>query len=138
VSAPPRESLVDLGRELAREASGLVHAEIGYARARATDLVMALRGLIVTAVIAALVALLTLIFALATLAVVLTNWLFPAHPWLSWLIITALLMLVAAGCAVMILRRLRRIMRTATGSMGELKEDLAWVRQLIRRNTSAS
>jgi uncharacterized membrane protein YqjE len=126
------ESLGDIGRQIADDAARLVHMEIELAKARMKE--TAKRALLAIVMLFLALPFLLVGSALAFAAL-------PKHfgdVWWSWalagagFLLLALLLLGIAGLSV------RAAIRTQKESVAEFKEDVAWVKQLTRRDTRSS
>lgn len=130
------DSLAATLRAVADDAVRLARAEIEFARVEAIAGIK--RVMVAAALLAAagLVALFMLIFALGAVPTVLAGHLFSG--WVWWLLTAALFAIVAVVLVLMGIRRLRRGIGTGRQLVGSVKEDVAWLRRLTRRNASGS
>lgn len=131
-----RDGLADLGREIAEDAVRLARAEIAYAKAQAMDAIKQAAVAIGLFVTAAVLLLLMLVFGLASGAIAVGDAL--DHPWLGFLIFAAAFLVIGAGLALLGKARLTRSIREGKSTVGSVKEDLAWVKQLTKRSKSES
>ncbi|MHB8718549.1 MAG: phage holin family protein [Candidatus Dormibacteria bacterium] len=132
----PDEGIPAMVLEAIDDAVRLARAEIAYAKAEA--LAAALRFAVAAAFFAgALLGLLVAaVFALGSVPTFLAGRVFSG--WVWWLLTAALLLVLAALAALTGLRRMKRGIGTTTTFVGSLKEDIAWLRGLTKRNVSGS
>jgi protein-S-isoprenylcysteine O-methyltransferase Ste14 len=126
------ESLGDIGRQIADDAARLVRMEIELAKARMKE--TARRAIVAIAMLVLALPLLLVGAALAFAAL-------PKHfgdVWWSWalagtgFLLLALLLLGIAGLSG------RAAIRSQKEAVAGFKEDVAWVKQLTRRDTRSS
>ncbi len=130
------ESIAAIAREVADDAVRLARAEIELAKAEA---VAAAKRVAVAAGLfagAGVFALFMLIFALGSVPTVLGGHVFDAWTW--WLLTAALFLIVAALLAALGFRSLKRAIGTGKQLVGSVKEDVAWLKRLTKRNAKES
>ena len=132
----PEESIPAIVREAIDDAVKLARAEIAYAKAEALAAVLRFAFAAAFFAVALTLLLFTAIFALGSVPTFLAGRVFSG--WVWWLLMAALFVLMAGFFAILGLRRLRRGIRTTTSLTGSLKEDIAWLKGLTRRNASES
>jgi pilus assembly protein TadC len=126
------ESLADIGRQIADDAARLVRMEIELAKAGAKE---TLKRALVAVVLLVLALPLLLIGATLAFAAL------PQHfgdTWWSWALAGAGFLLVALLLAGLAGLRIRAAVRRQKETVADLKEDVAWVKQLTRRDTRSS
>lgn len=131
-----QESLAGIAREIADDAVRLAKAEIDLAKAQA---IASVKKVAVAAGMfagAGLFALLMLIFALASVPTALAGRLFSG--WVWWLLMALLFLLLGGFVALLGIRRLRRGLAGGRELVGSVKEDVAWLKRLTKRNASES
>lgn len=123
-------------REAIDGAVRMARAEIAFAKAEVVA--VALRFAVAAAFFAGalLFLLFAAIFALGTVPTFLAGRVFSG--WVWWLLTAALLLLFAVLAGLTGLRRMKRGIGTTTTFIGSLKEDIAWLRGLTKRNVSGS
>jgi len=136
MAAPPQshadESLADIGRQIADDAARLVRMEIELAKAGMKETAKRAVVGLVLAVLALPLLLIGATLAFASL---------PQHfgdTWWSWALAGAgflLLALLLVGVAAL---RVRAAIRRQKETIADIKEDVAWARQLTRRDTRSS
>jgi hypothetical protein len=127
-----QESLGDIGRQVADDAARLVRTEIELAKAGMVESLR--RGVVAIALILVAMPLLIIGMALAFAAL-------PKHfgdVWWSWALAGAGFLLVALLLAGVAALRIRAMVRTQQQTIAAIKEDVAWVKQLTRRDRSAT
>jgi Putative Actinobacterial Holin-X, holin superfamily III len=130
------ESIPAIAREVIDDAVRLAHAEIEFAKAEAIG---GLKRVAVAAALfatAAVFALLMFIFALGAVPTALAGRIFSG--WVWWLLTAALFLLVAAVLGWLGYRSLRRGIGRGKELVGSVKEDVAWVKRLRKRNANES
>ena len=134
--APTKQSVLEVLRELLHDFARFARAEVNVLKAEGKE--AALRGIKAIAffAVAAIFALLVLIFLLGTAAEAIGGWL--NHPWLGWLIMAALFLVAAGVLGLAGYRRLRSAISEGKQAASIVKEDLEWVRQLPKRNMHGS
>lgn len=130
------EGIAAIAREVADDAVRLARAEIELAKAQAVATVKRLAVAIGLLAGAGVFALLMLIFALGAIPVALGGHLLDAWAW--WLLTAAALLVVALLFVVLGLRAVRRSIGSGKELVGSVKEDVAWVKHLTKRNESGS
>jgi hypothetical protein len=130
------ESIAAIAREVADDAVRLARAEIELAKAEAIAGIKKLAVAIGLFAGAAVMALLTVIFALGSVPTVLAGHAFSG--WVWWLLTAALFLILAAIFGWMGFRSLRRGIGRGKALVGSVKEDVAWFKRLTRRNASES
>ena len=126
------ESLGDIGRQIADDAARLVRVEIELAKAGAIESLK--RGAIAAGLIVVAMPLILVGMALAFSAL-------PKHfgdVWWSWALAGAGFLVIAMLLGVIAALRIRAMVRTQQQTIATLKEDVAWVKGLTRRDKSAS
>ena len=124
------ETLGDIGRQIADDAARLVRMEIELAKAGAIESLK--RGAIAIALVAVAMPLILVGMALAFAAL-------PKHfgdVWWSWALAGAGFLLVALVLGALAGLRVRAMVRTQKETIAAIKEDVAWVKQLTRRDKS--
>jgi hypothetical protein len=127
-----QESLGDIGRQIADDAARLVRMEIELAKAGMVESLK--RGAVAIALIALALPVLLIGMALAFSAL-------PKHfgdVWWSWALAGAGFLLVALFLGALAGLRIRAMVRTQQQTIAAIKEDVAWVKQLTRRDKSAT
>lgn len=130
------ESLAGLARQVADDAVRLARAEIEFAKAEAiagVKRIAVAAGLLVAAV---MMLLFMVIFALGAVPTALAGVAFSG--WVWWLLTAALFALVAGLLVFLGVRRLRRGIGSGKELVGSVKEDVAWLKRLTKRNASGS
>jgi protein-S-isoprenylcysteine O-methyltransferase Ste14 len=136
MAAPPQshadESLADIGRQIADDAARLVRMEIELAKAGMKETAKrAIVGLVL-AVLALPLLLIGATLAFASL---------PHHfgdTWWSWAVAGAGFLLLAVLLIGLAAMRIRAAVQQQKETIADIKEDVAWARQLTRRNTRSS
>jgi len=126
------ESLADIGRQIADDAARLVRMEIDLAKA-------GLRETLKRALVA--VVLLVLAMPLLLIGSALAFASLPKHfgdTWWSWALAGAGFLLMAGLLAGLAGLRIRAAVRRQKETVADIKEDVAWVKQLTRRDTRSS
>ena len=132
------ESVVALAREIADEGIRMVRADIDLAK---RELGAALRRLIVSIVLLTLAAvflLIAVIEGLGSVPVTFGPTLFGTNPWLPWLALGGVFLLLALVLALFGTRGLKKAFGGSRGVIDSIKEDVEWARRLTRRGKSAS
>jgi hypothetical protein len=127
-----QESLSDIGRQVADDAARLVRMEIELAKAGMVESIR--RGVVAIALVLVALPLLLIGMALAFAAL-------PKHfgdVWWSWALAGAGFLLVAVLLIGIAALRIRAMVRTQQQTISAIKEDVAWVKQLTRRDKSAT
>jgi small-conductance mechanosensitive channel len=130
------DSIAAIAREVADDAVRLAKAEIELAKAEA---IAAVKRVAVAAGLfaaAGVFALFMAIFALGAVPTALAGHVFSGWTW--WLLMAALFLLLAALLAALGFRSLRRGIGTGKRLVGSVKEDVAWLKRLTRRNAKGS
>jgi len=130
------ESIAGIAREVADDAVRLAKAEIELAKAEAIAGVKRLAVALGLLAGAGVFALFLMIFALGAVPTVLAGHVFSGWTW--WLLTAALFLLVAALLALLGFRSLKRGIGTGKQLVGEVKEDVAWLKRLTKRNAKES
>ena len=130
------ESIAAIAAEIADDAVRLAKAEIEVAKLEAIASVKRFAVAIGLFAGAALLLLFTTIFALAALPTFLGGVLFSA--WVWWDLVALLFLVGAALLGLMGFRSLRRGLGTGKQLVGSVKEDVAWLKRLAKRNASGS
>lgn len=130
------ESFAELGKEIAEDAARVVRAEVELAKARVLDMLGQLKWLLIAAVVAAFMLVLLVIFGLATIAVVVASLWLPSHPWIPWLVLTALCLAVAIALGFSVKGSIGQLTGEGKATVGTFKEDLVWLKQLTKRSTN--
>ncbi len=130
------ESIAGIAREVADDAVRLAKAEIELAKAEAIAGVKRLAVALGLFAGAGVFALFMIIFALGAVPTVLAGHVFSGWTW--WLLTAALFLLVAALLALLGFRSLKRGIGTGKQLVGEVKEDVAWLKRLTKRNAKES
>ncbi|HXA27701.1 MAG TPA: phage holin family protein [Candidatus Angelobacter sp.] len=127
-----QESLGDIGRQIADDTARLVRMEIELAKAGAVESLK--RGVVAIALVALALPLIIVGMTLAFAAL-------PQHfgdVWWSWALAGAGFLLVAVLLGLLAVLRIRAMVRTQQQTIAAIKEDVAWVKQLTRRDKSAT
>ncbi|MDQ6856138.1 MAG: phage holin family protein [Candidatus Dormibacteraeota bacterium] len=130
------QSIAGIAREVADDAVRLARAEIELAKAEA---IVAVKKIAVSVGLfagAAVFALFMTISALGAVPTALAGHVFSGWTW--WLLMAALFLILAALLAVFGLRSLKRGIGTGKQMVGEVKEDVAWLKRLTKRNAKES
>jgi uncharacterized membrane protein YqjE len=125
------ESLGDIGKQIADDAARLVRTEIELAKAGMLESLK--RGIVAIALIVLALPLLLIGMALAFGAL-------PKHfgdVWWSWAAAGGGFLLVAVLLAGIAAMRIRSMVRTQQETIATIKEDVAWVKQLTKRDKNA-
>jgi protein-S-isoprenylcysteine O-methyltransferase Ste14 len=132
----PAPSVIDALRGILAHGVRFVRAEIGLVRAQGTA--TAKRAAFAAALLAAaaFAALLVVVFLLGAGAEGLGGLLH--HPWLGWLIMAGLLLAVGALLGWLGYRMLKRTIAEGRRVGATVKEDLEWVRELLKQNANGS
>jgi hypothetical protein len=134
--APPRGSLIETLRQLLVDGLRFVRAEVGLARAEGTA--TAKRAALAAGLLAgAVVALLLVIVLLLGAAAEGLGGLFH-HAWLGWLIMAGLILVVGAVLGWLGYRMVRRTIAEGRRVGATMKEDLEWVRELLKPSANGS
>ena len=136
--APPAAapSVIDALRGIVADVVRFVRAEIGLVRAQGTATAKRAGFAAALLVAAALALLLVVVFLLGAGAEGLGGLLH--HPWLGWLIMGGLILIVGAVLGWLGYRMLRRSIAEGRRIGTTVKEDLEWVRELLKQNASGS
>jgi cytochrome c biogenesis protein CcdA len=128
--------VIDALKAIFADAVRFARAEVGLVRARGT--VTAKRGAFAVALLAAavLAVLLVVVFLLGAGAEGLGGLLH--HPWLGWLIMAGLLLVIAALLGWLGYLMLKRTIAEGRRVGATVKEDLEWVRELLKQNANGS
>jgi Putative Actinobacterial Holin-X, holin superfamily III len=124
------ESLGDIGRQIADDAARLVRMEVELAKAGMFESLK--RGAVAIGLIALAMPLILVGMALAFSAL-------PKHfgdVWWSWALAGAGFLLVALFLGLLAGLRIRAMVKTQKETIAAIKEDVAWVKQLTRRDKS--
>jgi Putative Actinobacterial Holin-X, holin superfamily III len=130
------ESIAAIAREVADDAVRLARAEIELAKAQAIAGVKRVAVAVGMFAGAAVFALLMAIFALGAVPTVLAGRIFAGWTW--WLLMAALFLLIAALLGLLGFRSLRRGIGSGKQVVGSVKEDVAWLKRLTKRNAKES
>jgi len=136
-AAEPEEGLRDIGREIAQDAVRLVRAEIDLARTQMTAAAKRFLVAAIFGVVAALLLFIALIEAIGAIPSEFGPDLFH-NRWLGWVAVGFLLALLAGLFGVLAYRRFRKAITSGKETVGALKEDSEWLRQLSRRKNNGS
>ncbi|HEV7676960.1 MAG TPA: phage holin family protein [Candidatus Dormibacteraeota bacterium] len=126
------ESLADIGRQIADDAARLVRMEIELAKVGLKETLK--RGIVA-------VVLITLALPLLLIGTVLAFAALPKHfgdVWWSWALAGAGFLLVALLLGGLAALRIRAAVQAQKQTVNTLKEDVAWVKQLTKRDTKSS
>ena len=126
------ESLADLGRQIADDAARLVRMEIELAKAGAVESLK--RAAIAVGLIVLAMPLLLIGATLAFASL-------PKHfgdTWWAWALSGAGFLLFAMLLGGLAALRIRAAIRRQKETIADIKEDVAWARQLTRRDTRSS
>jgi cellobiose-specific phosphotransferase system component IIC len=127
-----QDSLGDIGRQIADDAARLVRMEIELAKAGMVESLK--RGIVAIALVVVALPLILVGMALAFAAL-------PKHfgdEWWSWALAGAGFLLVALVLGLLAGLRIRAMVRTQRQTIAAIKEDVVWVKQLTRRDKSAT
>ncbi len=130
------ESIAAIAREVADDAVRLAKAEIELAKAQAIAGVKKVAIAIGLFAGAAVFALFMTISALGAVPTALAGHVFSGWTW--WLLMAALFLILAALLALFGLRSLKRGIGSGKQLVGEVKEDVAWLKRLTKRNAKES
>ena|ERR1017187_1516552 len=137
VPAPsPSPTVIDALRGILGDAMRFARAEVGLVRAEGSATAKRAAfaaALLVTAMLALLLVVVCLLGAGAEGLGGLLH-----HPWLGWLIIGGLLLAIAALLGWLGYRMLRRTIAEGRRVGATVKEDLEWVRELLKQNANGS
>jgi hypothetical protein len=129
------ESIAAIGRQIADDAVHLVRDEISLAKAEIVRAIKALAWAIGFGAAAAACLLLLGVTFVGLLADLLSELLFH-HEWLGWLVVGGLFLLLTLLFAWLAYRRVKRVMGTGKETIGNLKEDVEWLKHLTKRSGS--
>jgi hypothetical protein len=129
-------SIAAIAREIADDAVRLAKAEIDLARLQAIASIK--RFAVASGMFAgaAVVLLMMVIFALGAVPTALAGRVFSG--WVWWLLMALLLLLAGALVGFLGYRSLRRGIGGGKELVGSVKEDVAWLKRLTKRNASES
>ncbi len=130
------ESIAAIARAVADDAVRLARAEVELAKAEA---IAAVKRIAIAAGLfagAAVVALFMAVSALGAVPTALAGHVFSGWTW--WLLMAALFLIVAALLAMLGFRSLKRGIGTGKQMVGSVKEDVAWLKRLTKRNAKES
>ena len=130
------EGIPTLVREAIDDAVRLARAEIAYAKAEALTAMLRFAFAAAFFVVSLLLLLFVAIFALGSVPTFLAGRVFSG--WVWWLLMAAFFLLLTLLFAYLGYRRLRRGIGTTTTLIDSVKEDIAWLKGLTRRNASGS
>jgi len=132
----PAPSVIDALRGIVADAVRFVRAEVGLVRAQGTA--TAKRAAFAAALLAAaaLALFLVVVFLLGAGAEGLGGLLH--HPWLGWLIMAGVLLVIAAFLGWLGYLMLKRTIAEGRRVGATVKEDLEWVRELLKQNANGS
>ena len=136
MAAPADEGIPELVREAIDNAVQLARAEIEFAKAEALSAMLRFALAAAFFVVALLLLLFVLIFALGAVPTFLAGVVFSG--WVWWLLTAAFFLLLALAVLLIGYRRLRRGIGATTTLIASLKEDIAWLKGLTRRNAGGS
>ncbi len=132
----PRPSVIDALRGILADAMRFARAEVGLVRAQGTATAKRAGFAAALLAAAALALCLVVVFLLGAGAEGLGGLLH--HPWLGWLIMAGLLLVVAALLGWLGYRMLKRTIAEGRRVGATVKEDLEWVRELLKQNANGS
>ena len=127
-----QESLGDIGRQIADDAASLVRMEIELAKAGMVESLK--RGAIAIGLLVVALPFVLIGMTLAFAAL-------PEHfggEWWSWALAGAGFLIIALLLGGLAALRIRAMVRTQRQTIAAIKEDVAWVKQLTRRDKSAT
>ena len=127
-----QESLGDIGRQIADDAARLVRMEIELAKAGMIESLK--RGAVAIGLVVVALPLIIIGMTLAFAAL-------PQHfgdVWWSWALAGTGFLLVSLLLGMLAALRIRAMVRTQQQTIAAIKEDVAWVKQLTRRDKSAT
>jgi hypothetical protein len=130
------ESIAAIARAVADDAVRLARAEIELAKAEAIAAVKKLAIAVGLFAGAAVFALFMTISALGAVPTALAGHIFSGWTW--WLLMAALFLILAALLALIGFRSLKRGIGTGKQMVGSVKEDVAWLKRLTKRNAKES
>jgi hypothetical protein len=130
------DSLAGLARQVADDAVRLARAEIEFAKAEAIAAVKRIAMAAGLLAAAGVMVLFMVIFALGAVPTALAGHAFSG--WVWWLLTAALFALVGGLLAFLGVRRLQRGIGSGKELVGSVKEDVAWLKRLTKRNASGS
>lgn len=130
------ESIAAIAREVADDAVRLARAEIELAKAEAIAALKRLAIAIGLFAGAGVFALFMTISALGAVPTALAGHVFSGWTW--WLLMAAFFLIIAALLAMFGFRSLKRGIGTGKQMVGSVKEDVAWLKRLTKRNAKES
>ncbi|HSP10612.1 MAG TPA: phage holin family protein [Candidatus Dormibacteraeota bacterium] len=130
------ESIAAIAREVADDAVRLARAEIELAKAEAIAALKRLAIAIGLLAGAGVFALFMTISALGAVPTALAGRVFSGWTW--WLLMAAFFLIIAALLAMFGFRSLKRGIGTGKQMVGSVKEDVAWLKRLTKRNAKES
>lgn len=130
------ESVAAIAREIADDAVRLAKAEIDLAKLQAIASIKRFAVAIGFLVGALLFTLFAAIFALGAVPTALAGHAFSG--WVWWLLMAALFLLVGGLIGFLSYRSARRGIGGGKQLVGSVKEDVAWLKRLTKRNASES
>ena len=130
------ESIAAIAREVADDAVRLARAEIQLAKAEASAALKRLAIAIGLLAGAGVFALFMTISALGAVPTALAGHVFSGWTW--WLLMAAFFLIIAALLAMFGFRSLKRGIGTGKQMVGSVKEDVAWLKRLTKRNAKES
>ncbi|MGA2283097.1 MAG: phage holin family protein [Candidatus Dormibacteria bacterium] len=134
--APSRTPLIDALREILADTLRFARAEVGLVRAEGTA--TAKRAAFAAALLAAAAIAVLMVVALLLGAGAAAVGGALGHPWLGWLIMAGFVLVVAALLAGLGYRMIRGAIAEGRKVGGSVKEDLEWVRELVKPNANGS
>lgn len=136
-AAEPEEGIAAIGREIAQDAVRLVRAEIDLAKSQMAAAAKRFALAAAFGLVAAVFLIIGLIEALSAIPAEFGPDLF-GNRWLGWLVFGGLLALLAGLFGVLAFAGFRTAVGGGKETLGTLKEDSEWVRQLTKRRNNGS
>ena len=134
-AASPRADVIASLRQILADGLRFVRAEMGLARAEGSA--AAKRAALAAGLLAAAVGLLlSAVLLLGAAAEAIGGALH--HPWLGWLIMAGLLLVIVGVLGGLGYRMVRRTIAEGRRVGATVKEDLEWVRELLKPNANGS
>ena len=132
------ESVFKLAREIADEGIRMVRSDFELAKKEMAAAFKRLAVSLVLLVLAGMFLFIAVIEGLNAAPITFGHNLFGTNPWLPWLALGGVFLLVAVLLGLLGVMGMRKAVRGGRGLMETLKEDAEWARRLTRRGKSTS
>jgi uncharacterized membrane protein YqjE len=132
------DSVIRLAREIADEGIRMVRADIELAK---KELSVALKRVVVSAAlltVAGVFLLIAVVEGLGAVPVTFGPTLFGSNPWLPWVALGGVFLVLALLVALLGIFGIRKAVRGSRGLVDTLKEDAQWAKRLTQRGKSTS